>query len=66
MRLLTAAQMKEIDRVAIQERGIPSTLLMERAAQGVVRQVMALAGGAGGRAAVFCGPGNNGGDGVAA
>ncbi|MCD7928064.1 MAG: NAD(P)H-hydrate dehydratase [Oscillospiraceae bacterium] len=65
MRLLTAAQMKEIDRVAIQERGIPSTLLMERAAQGVVRQVMALAEGAGRRAAVFCGPGNHRGDGGA-
>lgn len=66
MELLTAAQMKEIDRVAIQERGIPSTLLMERAAQGIVRQVLLLTGKEQGRAAVFCGPGNNGGDGVAA
>ncbi|MGM9607706.1 MAG: NAD(P)H-hydrate dehydratase [Oscillospiraceae bacterium] len=94
MELYTAAQMKEIDRIAIQERGIPSTLLMERAARALVNEVLALPiprqsklGGAAwitkdGRepseeeqaafwaarqrsAVVFCGPGNNGGDGVA-
>jgi NAD(P)H-hydrate epimerase len=66
MELFTAAQMREIDRVAIQERGIPSTLLMERAAQGIVRETLALAGPGSHAAIVFCGPGNNGGDGVAA
>ena len=32
MKLATAAQMKRMDDIAIRERGIPSTLLMERAA----------------------------------
>ncbi len=69
----TVAQMKELDRCAIQELGIPSLNLMESAAAAVARAVMErvpLAEGAGEspapRIAVFCGPGNNGGDGVAA
>ena len=32
MKLASAAQMKELDRQAIEERGIPSIELMERAA----------------------------------
>ena len=35
MKLTTAEQMKELDRQAIEERGIPSIDLMERAAAGV-------------------------------
>ena len=35
MKLATASQMKELDRQAIEERGIPSIDLMERAAEGV-------------------------------
>lgn len=111
-RLATMAQMKEMDRLAIQERGIPSLELMERAAQAVARAVEGLAGAVRPkeersktvscvgmvfsspkesltreeereleelqsileskqedptpRIGVFCGPGNNGGDGVAA
>ncbi len=105
MKLATAAQMKETDRVAIEERGMPSLELMERAAEGVAAAALELAEetaprceNAQGqrekmrflpevqgevivgddraayvknnsgpyRAAVFVGPGNNGGDGVAA
>ena len=112
MYLATAAQMKEIDRIAIEERGIPSLELMEHAAQAVadtvwellhpeedgfspvlssVSSMMVLRKKDGPpptdeeehqaeelreiiegkntdptpRIAVFCGPGNNGGDGVA-
>lgn len=67
MNIATAAQMREMDRTAIEERGIPSVQLMEAAACAVARAVSDLAGGrTDGRAVLFCGPGNNGGDGVAA
>lgn len=102
MKLFTAAQMKEIDRIAIEERGIPSTLLMERAAKAIVKEILDLPlpgpkkrGGVFGfisssksgqspteeeiaqfekeywatkqrSAVIYCGPGNNGGDGIAA
>ena len=67
MLIATAAQMREIDRAAIQDRGICSTLLMENAAKAVAEACISLVNRRrGGRAAVFCGPGNNGGDGVAA
>ena len=67
MQLATASQMKEIDRRAIQDRGIPSAALMETAAQAVAEACIALVDKpVGGRVAVFSGPGNNGGDGVAA
>ena len=67
MRIAAAAQMREMDRAAIEERGIPSVLLMERAAAALAGEVEALAGERGlpRRAALFCGSGNNGGDGVA-
>ncbi len=110
----TAAQMRELDRAAIQDRGVPSLDLMEHAARAVAEAVMDLVPlpdrtgedgpSPGGftsvvfvssdgkqpteeeqremdelraiveskntdpvpRVAVFCGPGNNGGDGIAA
>ena len=73
MRLSTAAQMKEMDRRAIEERGIPSPVLMERAARHVAEEAVRYLEKENCscvrrpyRAAVFCGPGNNGGDGAAA
>ena len=103
MILATAAQMRELDRKAIEERGIPSLTLMENAARAVAREVITMLeeGGRAGdgrwklhyhpdmvgsvvigdqsasyarpgtpkagprRAVVFCGAGNNGGDGIA-
>ena len=66
MQIATASQMREIDRAAIQDRGIASTVLMERAAEAVAEACVSQVRGQNGRAAVFCGPGNNGGDGLAA
>ncbi len=57
--------MKTADETAIHGRGIPSLKLMERAAQALARAAAELAG-TNRTAAVFCGPGNNGGDGIAA
>ncbi|UOO37383.1 NAD(P)H-hydrate dehydratase [Oscillospiraceae bacterium CM] len=65
MKLCTAAQMREMDHIAIDRLGVPSTLLMTNASRAVAEAAMALLGEAG-TAAVFCGSGNNGGDGVAA
>lgn len=74
MRIAAAAQMKEIDRRAIEERGIPSPILMEAAARHVAAEAATFLEGRilqegqkiTAQIAVFCGPGNNGGDGVAA
>lgn len=68
MNLLTAAQMKEEDRVAIHERGIASTQLMEQAAKAIVREVLNLPITSENKrsAIIYCGCGNNGGDGIAA
>jgi ADP-dependent NAD(P)H-hydrate dehydratase / NAD(P)H-hydrate epimerase len=59
-----AEQMRATDRWAIEERGVPSLDLMERAGGGLA----ALADGVApaGRVVVACGGGNNGGDGFVA
>jgi ADP-dependent NAD(P)H-hydrate dehydratase / NAD(P)H-hydrate epimerase len=59
--LLDAPQMRAVDRWAIEQRGIPSLDLMERAGQGVARAVEEHAPD--GPVIVVCGKGNNGGDG---
>jgi len=64
MRVASARQMKELDTLAIENRHVPSVLLMENAARAIANEVLSL--GSVRRCAVFCGPGNNGGDGLAA
>jgi ADP-dependent NAD(P)H-hydrate dehydratase / NAD(P)H-hydrate epimerase len=59
-----AEQMRLIDRWAIEQQGVPSLQLMERAGEGVARAVEALCPD--GPVAVICGKGNNGGDGFVA
>lgn len=44
MKIASVEQMREMDRIAIRERGIPSTDLMERAAQAVAEAASELAG----------------------
>ena len=64
MRICGAAAMKQIDRQAIYEQGIPGTTLMTRAGL-IVCDVIAhkLESVSGKRFKVFCAPGKNGGDG---
>ncbi|MCB1037235.1 MAG: NAD(P)H-hydrate epimerase, partial [Acidobacteria bacterium] len=64
MRVLDADAMREVDRQAIEDLGIPSLVLMENAALGVV-DALAETFPEVSRVAIFCGPGNNGGDGFA-
>lgn len=60
-----AREAKEIDRISIQDVGIPSLVLMEKAAMAVVACVKTHSGKHE-DILVVCGSGNNGGDGVAA
>lgn len=61
---LTPQQVREIDRRAIEEIGIPGAVLMENAGRNAAQHVLAaLAAPAARRVAILCGPGNNGGDG---
>src|SRR4029077_5876507 len=64
MKALTAAEMREVDRLTTECYGIPSLQLMENAgskAADAVRRTLAGRGDV--RACVLCGKGNNGGDG---
>ena len=61
-RLYTAAQVRELDRCAIEDHGIPGLELMERAGRAVF-DAIALEFPEKNRWMVVCGGGNNGGDG---
>ena len=61
MPTLTCAQAREFDRRATADFGMPSILLMENAGRGVVDVIEAA--GLPGPAVIFCGRGNNAGDG---
>jgi ADP-dependent NAD(P)H-hydrate dehydratase / NAD(P)H-hydrate epimerase len=66
--LLTTAEMSEADRLAI-AAGVPGTILMARAGEAIARAAARLVAGRAaqsGRIVVYCGPGNNGGDGFVA
>ena len=64
MRVLSVEASREIDRVATAEYGLPSLVLMENAALGVVDALCEVFPRSE-RVGIFCGPGNNGGDGLA-
>ena len=64
MKLFTAEQSRELDRRTIECHGVPSLQLMENAATALTDVAEALATAK--SAAIFCGSGNNGGDGIAA
>lgn len=66
-KVLTSAEMREVDRLTTEKYGIPPLLLMENAAHAVARVIAERLGGDVRERSVLvlCGPGNNGGDGAA-
>ncbi|MFN0138504.1 MAG: NAD(P)H-hydrate dehydratase [Pyrinomonadaceae bacterium] len=67
LKVLTAAEMREVDRLTTERYGIPSIILMENAAHAVAGVITEKLGGSveGKSILIICGPGNNGGDGAA-
>src|ERR1700694_2656669 len=65
MRIVTAAEMREIDRVTSERFGVPSLTLMENAGSAVAEFVLERYSSAK-TIGVICGKGNNGGDGFVA
>jgi len=64
MLIVTATQMQTLDRRTIEEAGVSGTTLMERAGAGVVTCLQQQIGALRGKTVtIFCGKGNNGGDG---
>lgn len=62
MKVVTAQEMAEIDKLTIEKYGVPSLVLMERAALSVAKHIIPLGLK---NLIILAGPGNNGGDGVA-
>ena len=65
MKIVSAAEMREIDRVTSERFGVPSLTLMENAGTAVAEFVLSQYPSAK-RIGVICGKGNNGGDGFVA
>lgn len=61
MKVVTAEQMREIDRVTIEERGVPGVQLMEKAGESVAREILQCFDA--GVTVILAGKGNNAGDG---
>ena len=62
----TPDEMRECDRRAIEELGIPGMVLMENACNGIINSILTHYGKVKDKLVfVFCGRGNNGGDGLA-
>jgi len=65
MKIVTAAEMRAIDRATSERFGVPSLTLMENAGSAVAEHVLAQYSAAR-KITIFCGKGNNGGDGFVA
>ncbi len=66
MLTLTCEQVRVIDRLAAEEYAMPTIVLMENASANAARMILGeFSELANPSAAIFCGPGNNGGDGFA-
>lgn len=66
-KVLTAEEMREVDRLTTEKYGIPSIILMENAAHATASIIKEKLGGSvkGKSFLILCGKGNNGGDGAA-
>lgn len=62
-RIAGVDEIRELDRVAIEEYGIPGIVLMENAGRGAAEIARKMVKQNEGRVLIVCGPGNNGGDG---
>ncbi|MDP8243514.1 MAG: NAD(P)H-hydrate dehydratase [Candidatus Hinthialibacter antarcticus] len=64
LRIVTGRAMAEIDRISIEDRGVPGQQLMNRAGESVARRILASVPTSQlFDSAILCGRGNNGGDG---
>lgn len=64
--VVTAAEMRALDRATIEDVGLPAFTLMETAGRAVAHVAIEMLDGTRGHVAVVCGPRNNGGDGFVA
>lgn len=63
---LTREQARKVDEICRDVFGMPTVLLMENAARSTALAARQILGGQRGEILILCGPGNNGGDGLAA
>ncbi len=64
--VVTAEEMRALDRTTIEDIGLPALTLMETAGRAVADAAVQMIDAVDGQIAVVCGPGNNGGDGFVA
>lgn len=64
MKIVTGKEMKQIDKIAVEDYSISSAILMERAGLAVYEEIITKINASNNKnVALFCGKGNNGGDG---